>query len=178
MERPRQSNDPLVRRAYEDLSVQADHWYRTLTDGTRAAAIRVVHTRCPEPYATGQELSARVRDEGILELCPAASQPVNAHPVLDVTPGGAYDRFRAVHDLVSHARCGFGFDRDGEFSAWLTEDRLYHGLARWALATELHAEHSVLWTTGIRAEHKAALLPATLLAKSRQPVIETPTTRE
>jgi hypothetical protein len=81
--------------------------------------------------------------------------------------GGTYDRFRAVHDIVSHAWRGYGFDRHGEFSAWLTEDRMYTGLARWALATELHAEHSVLWTTGTVAEHKAVLLPPTLLRDSR-----------
>jgi hypothetical protein len=44
---------------------------------------------------------------------------------------------------------------------------MYTGLARWALATELHAEHSVLWTTGTVAEHKAVLLPPTLLRDSR-----------
>jgi hypothetical protein len=78
----------------------------------------------------------------------------------------SYDRFRAVHDLISHAHLGYGFDRHGEFSAWIAEDRLYTGLARWALATELHGEHSVLWTTGSRAEHRAVLLPPGLLRAS------------
>ena len=45
---------------------------------------------------------------------------------------------------------------------------MYTGLARWALATELHAEHSVLWTTGRRAEHKATLLSPGLLRASRR----------
>jgi hypothetical protein len=73
-----------------------------------------------------------------------------------------------VHDIVSHTRLGFGFDRHGEFSAWLAEDRMYSGLARWALATELHAEHSVLWTTGHLAEHKSTLLPPDLVLASRR----------
>jgi hypothetical protein len=167
-EGPRHTSDVVVRRAYEQLSEQADRWYRALTDDHVRPGVRVVHTRCPDPYATGEELAARVASEGVLELCPAAYQPVDHHPLLDTTPGGAYDRFRAVHDLFSHAHCGFGFDRDGEFSAWMLEDGLYVGLARWALATELHAEHSVLWTTGIRAEHKATLLPAGLLPRSRR----------
>jgi hypothetical protein len=45
---------------------------------------------------------------------------------------------------------------------------MYTGLARWALATELHAEHSVLWTTGTLAEHKATLLPPNLVRASRR----------
>ena len=89
-----------------------------------------------------------MRTERVLELCPARFDRYRRHPLLDTSVGGTYDRFRAVHDLVSHAWLGYGFDRHGEFSAWLAELRIYDGLARWALATELHGEHSVLWTTG------------------------------
>jgi hypothetical protein len=65
-----------------------------------------------------------------------------------------------------HAMTGYGFDRDAEYSAWLRQSRLYHGLARWAAATELHAEHSVTWTTRQFPEHKAILLPRQLLRRS------------
>jgi hypothetical protein len=102
----------------------------------------------------------------VLELCPARFDRDQRHPLLHVSIGGTFDRFRAVHDIVSHARLGLGFDRHGEFSAWLAEDRMYTGLARWALATELHAKHSVYWTTGTPAEHKATLLPADLVRAS------------
>jgi hypothetical protein len=61
---------------------------------------------------------------------------------------------------------GYGFDRNAEYSAWLRQGKLYHGLARWAAATELHAEHSVTWTTGQFPEHKAVLLPRRLLRRS------------
>jgi hypothetical protein len=40
---------------------------------------------------------------------------------------------------------------------------MYTGLARWALATQLHGEHSVLWTFGEFADHKAILLEPGLL---------------
>jgi hypothetical protein len=40
---------------------------------------------------------------------------------------------------------------------------MYTGLARRALATELHAQHSVLWTSGELAEFKATLLSPDLL---------------
>ena len=55
----------------------------------------------------------------------------------------------------------------GKFGAWLTQERLYDGLARWALATELHAEHSVRWTTGTLSDHKATLIDRDLLNKVR-----------
>jgi hypothetical protein len=167
LDAPRSSASAIVRAAYAELGDQVDRWFARLTDPRRRTPVRVVPTRCPEPYATGQELSARVRSERVLELCPAYFDRDRHHPLLDVSTGGTYDRLRAVHDIVSHAGLGFGFDRHGEFSAWLAEDRMYTGLARWALATELHAEHSVLWTTGTLAAHKATLLPASLVEASR-----------
>jgi hypothetical protein len=81
-----------------------------------------------------------------------------AHPLLGGEVGGAYYRFRAVHDLVGHVATGFAFDQDGEYSAWLVQRTSYTGLARWAARTELHAEISALWTTGQFADHKAVLL--------------------
>jgi len=98
--------------------------------------------------------------------------------VLRSEPGGPYDRFRAVHDILGHVRLGLGFDRDEEFAVWWAQDRQYRGLARWALATELHGEHSVRWTTGQVAEHKAILLRPELVARARRgmtrPDVENP----
>jgi hypothetical protein len=54
--------------------------------------------------------------------------------------GGAYDRFRAVHDILGHARLRLGFDRDGEFAVGLSQERFHSPLARQALTTELHAQ--------------------------------------
>jgi hypothetical protein len=164
LDAPRTSTDPLVLAAYDQLAAQADEWFALLAGPRAATPIRIVHTRTPEPYASGQELAERVRADHVLELSPA-----RPHPLLDTSPGGAYDRFRAVHDLVSHAWLGHGFDRHGELSGWLVEDRGYRGLARWALATELHAEHSVRWTTGDVADHKATLLAPWILRASRRP---------
>jgi hypothetical protein len=154
----------LARAAYADLARQADRWFDRLTGPAARRPIRVAATRCVEPYRTGAELAAQVRSQQVLEIAPSGHDRAHLHPGFDPA---AYDRFRAVHDLVSHARFGFGFDRHGEFSGWLAEDRLYNGLARWALATELHGEHSVLWTTGQRAEHRAVLLPLQLVDASR-----------
>src|SRR6266850_459379 len=79
-------------------------------------------------------------------------------------------RTGAVHDIVGHVIPRFGFDRDGEFAAWKLQERLHRGLARWALATELHAEHSVRWTTGSLSDHKAMLLDGKLLQRARRGV--------
>jgi len=42
---------------------------------------------------------------------------------MDSSRSGSYDRFRAVHDILGHARLGLGFDRDGEFAVWLSQER-------------------------------------------------------
>jgi hypothetical protein len=81
--------------------------------------------------------------------------------------GGAYDRFRAVHGVLGHGHLGVGFDRDGAYATWRFQERRHSPVARRALATELHAEHSVRWTTGELAEHKAVLLDERIVARFR-----------
>jgi hypothetical protein len=168
LDAPRWHATPTVRAAYADLGAQADRWFARLTGRHLRSPIRVVYTTTPEPYATAHELSEAVRLERVLEIFPASLDRDRRHPLLDTSMGGTYDRLRAVHDIVSHGVCGYGFDRHGEFAAWLTDDRIYRGPARWALATELHGEHSVRWTTGDSADHKAALLDHDLLEASRR----------
>ena len=130
------------------LRDQACRLFRFLTSDESRNPIHVVFTDSREPYTCAHDLSESVRLERILELCPTQRDRDRRHPRLDTSIGGAYDQFRAVHDIISHGWLRHTFDRNGEFSAWLAEDRLYTGLARWALATELHGEHSVMWTTG------------------------------
>ena len=108
------------------------------------------------------------RSTALLEVTTVATDRGRLHPLLGNEPGGAYDRFRAVHDIIGHVRPGWGFDRDGEFAAWLAQERLYTGAARRALATELHAEHSVRWTTAEVADHKALLFDRPMLDRARR----------
>ena len=164
---PRHAPTATTVVAYAQLEAQSSHWYACLTGGLAGRPIRVVITHCREPYATASELADSVRRLGVLELWPTARDHDRRHPLLDSAVGGSYDRLRAVHDIVSHGWLGHEFDADGEFSAWLAERRLYTGLARWALATELHGEHSVQWTTESPADHKAVLLDPSLLRASR-----------
>ena len=152
----RTTADPLVALAYWRLEMQTDRQYKALTDPSGPYRLTVVNTAQLTPYADAEELIASVLATRTLEVTTSAAD--RAHPLLDGAVGGAYYRFRAVHDFVGHVATGFGFDRDGEYSAWLIQRTSYTGLARWAARTELHAEISALWTTGQVADHKAVLL--------------------
>jgi len=157
--------NPLVALAYRELEAQTDRQFAALTDPSGPYRITVVGTREVTPYATAEELIASVLASRTLEITRIPADRI--HPLLGCEAGGAHDRLRAVHDLIGHVATGYGFDRDGEYSAWLVQRDLYSGLARWAAATELHGEVSALWTTGQFAEPKAALLDRQLLGRWR-----------
>jgi hypothetical protein len=158
--------DPLVVAAYSQLVSESDQIFRRLTSPGRPDRIHMVFTTCPEPYADAHELIACVIEARQLEVTTVASNPERQHPVMGNEAGGAYDRFRGVHDVLGHARLRLGFDRDGEFAVWRSQRRFHSPLARWALATELHGQHSVLWTTRELAQPKAILLDPRLLRRS------------
>jgi hypothetical protein len=152
----RTTADPLVALAYRELEMQTDRQYKALTDPSGPYRLTVTSTGQLIPYTDAEELIDSVLATRTLEVTTSAAD--RAHPLLDGAVGGAYYRFRAVHDLVGHVATGFGFDKDGEYSAWLVQRIAYTGLARWAARTELHAEISALWTTGQFADHKAVLI--------------------
>jgi hypothetical protein len=161
----RTRGDPLVALAYQQLEKQTDRQFATLTDPQGPYRITVVCTAAVTPYSDAAELGASVLTSRTLEVTHSLAD--RSHPLLSGEVGGAYYRFRAVHDLIGHVATGYGFDRDGEYSAWLVQRTLYTGLARWAAATELHGEISALWTTHQFAEHKAVLLDRHLLEGER-----------
>jgi hypothetical protein len=158
-------HNTLVRAAYEQLELQTDRLLHRVIRSWRRRPLRLVSTSAStNPYNSERELIDSVHTTGILEIPPV--ERGRRHPLLDCRPGGSYDRFRALHDVVGHVVPQFGFDRDGEFAAWRVQDRHYRGLARWAVATELHAQHSVRWSTGDLAELKATLIDQRLLRAS------------
>jgi hypothetical protein len=159
--------DPLAAAAYARLVTESDRLFRRVTSPDRADPVRVAFTTCPTPYDDARELIRSVTDDRTLEVTTVATDSARRHPLMDSEVGGAYDRFRAVHDVLGHARLGLGFDRDGEFAVWLSQERFHSPMARRALATELHGQHSVRWTTGEVAEPKAVLLDPGLLSRSR-----------
>ena len=162
--------DPLTSAAYAQLVAESDELFKSITASDRPQRVRVFFSRCPEPYRDAQELIASVSGDRVLEVTTVATEADRRHPLMDSTPGGAYDRLRAVHDILGHARLRLGFDRNGEFAAWLSQERLHSPLARRALATELHGQHSVRWTTGEVAAPKAILFDPGMLHRAHQPV--------
>jgi hypothetical protein len=162
----RSSRDPLVAAAYAHLVTECDQLFRHLTSPDRPDRVDIAFTTCPAPYADARELIGSVRHDRRLEVTTVAATRDRRHPMMGNDLGGAYDRFRGVHDVLGHARLRLGFDRDGEFSVWRSQERFHSPLARWALATELHGQHSVLWTTGQLAQPKAILLDRRLLRRS------------
>ena len=164
LDMPNSPRDPKVLAAYAELEAQSDSLFAAISG---PGGICIVFTRCSMPYSSDNELIEAVRSEGKLEVAAACIDNERRHPVLDNGLAGPYDRFRAVHDVAGHVRLGAGFDRQGEYTTWLAQDQQYQGLARWALATELHGENSVLWFTGEPAEHKAVLLDPWLLSRAR-----------
>jgi hypothetical protein len=160
------SREPLVAAAYARLATESDRLFRHLTAPDRPDRVHIAFTTCPAPYADSRELISSVRHDRRLEVTTVATRHDRHHPLMGNDLGGAYDRFRGVHDVLGHARLRLGFDRDGEYAAWRSQDRFHSPLARWALATELHGQHSVLWTTGQLAQPKAILLDPRLLRRS------------
>src|SRR5262245_62583631 len=53
-------SDPMVRAAYAELSDQAARWFARLTTADARRPVRVVFTRCREPYSDARELSESV----------------------------------------------------------------------------------------------------------------------
>ena len=155
-----------VIEAYRQLQVETDRLYTLFTRNARQRATRVVFTRCGHPYASDEELIRAVRANGTLEITSAITVGERLHPLLDCELGGAFDRFRAVHDLIGHAWHGYGFDLADECAAWSTQDRLHSGLARWALATEIYGVNAARSIVGDAPDLRALLLAPTTLRHS------------
>ena len=155
----------LARAAYAQLISETDQIFMRLTQAPRS--VRIFFTTCAMPYRDADELITSITRDRVVEITTATQARDRLHPLMGCEIGGEYDRFRAVHDILGHGLLNVGFDRDGEYAAWRSQERHHTALARRALATELHAEHSVCWTTGAMAEHKAALLDQRLIEKSR-----------
>ena len=163
---PSAHRDPTVIEAYAQLQVETDHLYTIITRDELPRATRVVFTRCRQPYETDQELICAVRASGTLEITTAAAVEERLHPLLGCEFGGAFDRFRAVHDLIGHAWCGYGFDLADECAAWSAQDHLHSGLARCALATEIFGVNVARRMLGGPPDLRALLLDPSVVRSS------------
>jgi hypothetical protein len=161
------SRDAITVAAFAQLVIETDQLFRWITEPSRPHALQVSFTTCENPYRDARELIASVMEVRRLEVPTVAADPNRRHPLMSNELGGAYDRFRAVHDTLGHTRLELGFDRDEEYAVWIAQARFHSPLACRALGTELHGQHSVRWTTGDIAEPKAMLLEETLLRRAR-----------
>jgi hypothetical protein len=144
--------------AYRCLQMETDHLYAYLTRETSHRAVRVVFTRCVQPYGSDEELIRAVRTDGTLEMTSAVAAGERLHPLFGCELGGAFDRFRAVHDLIGHAWSGYGFGLDDECAAWALQDTLHSDLARGALATEIYGVNAARNILGEAPDLRALLL--------------------
>lgn len=155
---PDQSGDPRVQAAYEDFKNQsAAMWdFMTKPESEGGMGVKVDFTTQVNPYHDAASQAADLRD--------------NHHIYLESGLGGAheatmtqrqYDEFRAVHDVFGHAGIGSGFDRHGEYQAWLVHASMYAGAGRDAMSTEYHGVNSAAWTgePGSPGTGKSLLLP-------------------
>jgi hypothetical protein len=157
------ASDPQVVAAYDRLQQETDRFFSMLVDDRNVHAVRIAFTRGLEPYGDDRELIQAIHADRLLEVTTAAVNSGRMHPVLGCGFGGAFDRFRAVHDVIGHGWFGFGFELDDEYGAWQVQDRLYRGIARRALATELCGVNCARWTIGQAPEQRAMLVPCELL---------------
>jgi hypothetical protein len=139
------------------LQTETDRLFGALFGTDDPHSVRVVFTGSRQPYECDQDLIAAVRAHGVLEITTAAAATARLHPLLDCGFGGAFDRFRAIHDFIGHVRTGFGFDLAGEMSAGHVQDRLHSPLARLALATEICGVNCARWIAGEPPDLKAML---------------------
>jgi hypothetical protein len=156
-------HDAQVIEAYRQLEAETDRLFTLLTRDDRLGAPRVAFTRCDRPYASDEELICAVRANGTLEITAAVGGGGRLHPLLGCEFGGAFDRFRAIHDLIGHAWCGYGFGLPDECAAWSAQDRLHSGLARCALATELFGVNAARSIVGEAPDLRALLISPSAL---------------
>jgi hypothetical protein len=151
------SGDSKVVAAYGRLQSETDRLFRHLFGSDDPHSVRVVFTSCRQPYACDQDLIAAVRAHGVLEITTAAAGSGRPHPLFGCGFGGAFDRFRAIHDFIGHVRTGLGFDLADELSAWRVQERFHSPLARMALATEICGVNCARWVVGEPPDLKAML---------------------
>jgi hypothetical protein len=149
--------DADVIEAYRQLETETDRLFTIVTHAVGRPATRIVFTRCRQPYGSCEEMIVGVRGEHTLEVTAAVSSGERLHPLLDCTLGGAFDRFRAVHDLIGHAWHGYSFELRDEYDAWMAQARLHSDLAGRALATELYGVNAARGILGEAPDLRALL---------------------
>jgi hypothetical protein len=173
----RDPNNPEYKAAYADFKRQTDEMWdlvtRPVSTGGLGIAVEMWDERTEgrdDPYETAEAQALDLinnshiyvnRGEFFIGNDPL-SPTGTKHPFMT---GPDYFRFRAVHDIFGHAGVGGGFDRHGEYEAWMHHSSMYQGVGQKAMSTEYHGVNSWLWERGgpMPEEHWGILLPDELI---------------
>jgi pimeloyl-ACP methyl ester carboxylesterase len=90
---------------------------------TRRRKSSTTRSTSPAPGSLSCRWATRTSTRGPRRRWTIATHRDRHHPLMGNDLGGAYDRFRAVHDVLGHARLRLRFDRDGEFVVWRSQER-------------------------------------------------------
>lgn len=155
--------DVIVRTAFAELKSQVNYWWKVLHEN---CGVTVTATDDLDPYPSAAE---QARDMRFGRLITSTKLAPN-HPLMSEED---YWRFRAVHDAFGHAAIGRGFDRHGEYQAWLIHGRMFSGYGAWAMSSEYRGINSSLcFGQRVPAGSKAVLLPASLVLELDHPEFE------
>ena len=125
----RDRRDAAISAAFTQLVTETDRLFCSITRDARPSALRVFFTICAMPYRDARELITAVIATRTLEVPTVSIDRDRRHPLMGNERGGSYDRFRAVHDVIGHVGLRLGFDRDGEYAAWRSQERFHSPLA-------------------------------------------------
>jgi hypothetical protein len=166
---PDQADDPRVQEAFTEFKRQTEEMWDFMTrpesEGGLGITVEFWTDENPENFGTGPYPDATAQAEDLR---------VNRRIKLESGLGGEheatmtrdeYDRFRAVHDVFGHAGIGSGFDRHGEYQAYLAHASMYYGDGHRAMASEYHGVNSAAWSgeQGSPGTGKSVLLPEVLI---------------
>lgn len=164
---PNDQTNATIRAAYEQLERQSDLLFAHLTDPDRPRhrRLRVEFTQCDNPYDSDDELVGR---------SPHSWGAGNHHERQGSGPPSPLTGLR-LRRHVRQISCRPRHRCPCRPAPWLRPKWRIRSLANpraalprtCSLATELSAEHSVLWTTATLSDHRATLIAHDLLNRVR-----------
>jgi hypothetical protein len=139
---PDQSDVPRVKEAFEEFKRQNEAMWDFMTkpESEGGLGITVGFTDEVDPYPTAKAQADDLRDNHHITMQSGLGGEHQSTMTRD-----EYDRFRAVHDVFGHAAVGGGFDRHGEYQAYLLHSSMYEGDGRLAMASEYHGVNTSGW---------------------------------
>lgn len=163
------AHDPEVQKVFAEFKRQSEEMYDFMTkpESEGGMGVKVEFWTDPNPanfgngpYANATEQANDLRVNKRIKLESGLGGPHDATMSRD-----EYDRFRAVHDVFGHAGVGTGFDRHGEYQAYLAHASMYTGDGHRGMASEYHGVNTAAWAgaPGSPGTGKSVLLPDRLI---------------